>query len=380
MVEADLKQKVKVRGGHKGYVTKTLTKCKEALSGSIDPALIKKLKEWKINLNERLDILKELDNEILNLIPADKDIEHEIDSAGVFRESIYEVIVHIDEVLEEYESKKVNVSSEGSQGQGAQAKVISAATTKLPKLVLKKFNGQPTAWQEFYDAFDSSIHKNSSLSDVDRFNYLRNLVEGPAYSTIAGLQLTGANYKAALNLLKERFGQKRIIINCHMENLMKIPPVYSSTDIRKVRKLYDAIEQNCRGLQALGVTSSSYGAVLVPVLLQKLPEDIKLELTRKLEKPSADETTSDDQRDLDHLLELLKGEVEARELCGSLQSSGISQDSKRSVYKNPPSTASALFSAGNKKSHASCTFCCGTHTTAECQVVTSLPERRNILL
>ena len=107
MAEADLKQKVKVRGGHKGYVTKTLTKWKEALSGSIDPALIKKLKEWKINLNERLDILKELDNEILNLIPADKDIEHEIDSAGVFRESIYEVIVHIDEVLEEYESKKV---------------------------------------------------------------------------------------------------------------------------------------------------------------------------------------------------------------------------------------------------------------------------------
>ena len=102
--------------------------------------------------------------------------------------------------------------------------MISAATTKLPKLVLKKFNGQPTAWQEFYDAFDSSVHKNPSLSDVDRFNYVRNLVEGPAYSTIAGLQLT--NYKAALNLLKERFGQKRIIINCHMENLMKIPPVY----------------------------------------------------------------------------------------------------------------------------------------------------------
>ena len=70
--------------------------------------------------------------------------------------------------------KKVNVSSEGSQEQRAQAKVISAATTKLPKLVLKKFNGQLTAWRQFYDAFDSSVHKNPSLSDVDRFNYLRN--------------------------------------------------------------------------------------------------------------------------------------------------------------------------------------------------------------
>ena len=125
-------------------------------------------------MNEKLDILKEFNNEILKILPADKDIELEIYSAEVFRVSIYEVIVHTDEVLEEYESKKVNVSSEGSQEQGAQAKVISAATTKLPKLVLKKFNGQPTAWQEFYDAFDSSVHKNPSLSDVDRFNYLRN--------------------------------------------------------------------------------------------------------------------------------------------------------------------------------------------------------------
>ena len=64
-----------------------------------------------------------------------------------------------------------------------------AFTTKFPnaKLVLKKFDGQPTAWKEFYDEFDSSVHKDPSLNDVDCFNYLRNLVKGPAYSTIAGL-------------------------------------------------------------------------------------------------------------------------------------------------------------------------------------------------
>ena len=72
----------------------------------------------------------------------------------------------------------------------------------------------------------------------------------------------------------------------------------SSTDIRGARKLYDTIEQNCRGLQALGI---------VAVLLQKLPEDMKLEQTRKREKPSTDEPATDDQWDLDHLLELFKG-------------------------------------------------------------------------
>ena len=90
--------------------------------------------------------------------------------------------------------------------------------------------------------------------------------------------------------------------------------------------------------------------MLVPVFLEKLPEDIKLELTRKLEKCSADEPTSDDKWDLNNLL---KAEAEARELHGSMQSSGISQDSKRNVHNNPLGIASTLFSAGSNESHAS---------------------------
>ena len=92
--------------------------------------------------------------------------------------------------------------------------------------------------------------------------------------------------------------------------------------------------------------------MLVPVFLEKLPEDIKLELTSKLEKCSADEPTSDDKWDLNNLLELLKAEAEARELRGSMQSSGISQDSKRNMYNNPLGIASTLFSAGSNESHA----------------------------
>ena len=140
---------------------------------------------------------------------------------------------------------------------------------------MKKFNGQPSSWQEFWDNFRSSVHENSGLNDIDRFVHLRSLVEGTAYDTIAGLTLTSANYKVAVDLLKQRFGQRQLTINCHMENLMKITTLNSSADIKRVRRLYDNIEQNCRGLKALGVTSESYGPLLVPVLLHKLPEDIR---------------------------------------------------------------------------------------------------------
>ena len=60
------------------------------------------------------------------------------------------------------------------------------------------------------------------MPSIDKFNYLKALLEGPA-STILGLTLTEANYSAAFKLLKERFGKKQQIISAHMEELLKLP-------------------------------------------------------------------------------------------------------------------------------------------------------------
>ena len=45
-------------------------------------------------------------------------------------------------------------------------------TGKLPKLELKRFDGNILKWQEFWDTFDSTIHQSERLQRVDKFNYL----------------------------------------------------------------------------------------------------------------------------------------------------------------------------------------------------------------
>jgi len=41
---------------------------------------------------------------------------------------------------------------------------ISSSKVKLPKLELKKFNGDLTKWETFWSSFESSIHINTSLT------------------------------------------------------------------------------------------------------------------------------------------------------------------------------------------------------------------------
>ena len=77
---------------------------------------------------------------------------------------------------------------------------------RLPKIELKKFAGQIVKWQEFWDTFEATIHKNPSLQPIEKFNYLRAQLENEALQLIEGLELTNTNYEAAANLLKERYG------------------------------------------------------------------------------------------------------------------------------------------------------------------------------
>jgi len=57
---------------------------------------------------------------------------------------------------------------------------------KLPKLSIKKFGGDLMKWVSFWDSFESSIHQNSLLSNIDKFNYLNSFLESTASESIAG--------------------------------------------------------------------------------------------------------------------------------------------------------------------------------------------------
>ena len=61
---------------------------------------------------------------------------------------------------------------------------------KLPKFSRPIFTGNILEWQTFWDSFKSSVHHNDSLSDIQRFSYLRSLLQGGAARVIEGFPLT----------------------------------------------------------------------------------------------------------------------------------------------------------------------------------------------
>ena len=140
---------------------------------------------------------------------------------------------------------------------------------------------------------------------MDKFNYLRSLLEHTALDAIAGLTLSAANYQEAVEILRKRFGNKPLIISKHMETLLNAEPVTSDQSLKELRHLYDKTESHLRSLKSLGVEPTSYGAMLSPVLLTKLPPELRLIVSRRI---------SSTDLNMDNLLETFEEELVGRGL------------------------------------------------------------------
>jgi len=281
-MEEELSKKKRMRAGHRGVAKKMLLKARERLSGEHAGD-----SEWILqsieSLKDKKETLKKLNGEIVELLidHSDADIEKEIAESDDFSAEIGEVIIKLEKRgANKGTSSPILNESVNSTTTTASASTHSICRVKLPKLEMAKFDGTMYRWQEFWDSFESAIDKNEGLSEVDKFTYLRGLLEGSAKSTIAGFSLTAANYAAALELLKNRYGKQNVIQRAHIKELTGLQPVLSERDVARLRKLYDECETHCRGLKALGVEESTYEAIVVPAIMEKLPESFRLNITR----------------------------------------------------------------------------------------------------
>ena len=219
-------------------------------------------------------------------------------------------------------------------------------------------------WSGFWDSFNSAVHSNPELSEVEKFNYLHSLLEGSAHNTIAGLILSSADYREATEILNKRFGDKQIIISKHKESLLEVEAVESDNNLCGLRQLFDEVESHICSLKALGIVAESYGAILAPVLVNKLPPDVQLIISRKVSSAGPD---------VDNILKAVKEELMARErmLCHTATSHSHNEKSR--------TTATTLLTGMFGSSNPTCCYCQHPHPSGNCDKFKSDEAQKQIL-
>lgn len=82
---------------------------------------------------------------------------------------------------------------------------------RLPQLKLPKFDGKYSEYSRFISSFNTLVNEDSNIPTIDKFNYLLNCLSGQALAVVEPFQVVEANYKLALDRLKERYDNKSLI-------------------------------------------------------------------------------------------------------------------------------------------------------------------------
>ena len=120
----------------------------------------------------------------------------------------------------------------------ARPSTSATAFMKLSTINIKTFDGETENWHTFTDSFEYVIDKNDTLPDIQKMNYLKSLVEGKVVTIISSIKLANENYNISLNLLKERYEDKQLIIHSHMSKLLKLENI---TDVKYVSGLRNSL-------------------------------------------------------------------------------------------------------------------------------------------
>ena len=336
-------------------VTKPVHEAEGILSSdSLTPEQRNKLTVIKEQLDGKLKLPSDMDEKILSLCEMEA-IETEVNESETIVARV------IDCKLKIKQSSAVSLPAIPPSSPVVVAPPVPQAKARLPKLTLPKFKGDVKNWTTFWDSFQSAVHGNEAIPKVDKFNYLDSLLEGTAYKTVQGLPLTESNYDSAVAMLKDRFGDPQQIICAHMEGLMKVANCVNDRP-SSLRVVFDKIMVHIRGLEALDVTSEQYGSFLIPVIMAKLPNDIRLRIARE---------TGKEVWKIDNVLKIIKQEVEAREVS---EGAAISNSKTTPVPPRVPPTVSSFMASHYKPQ---CVFCGGDHFSASCMKVTEIKDRRD---
>lgn len=181
----------------------------------------------------------------------------------------------------------------------------SQMPVKLPKLDLIKFDGASLQWVSFINLFDTTIHRNSSICNVTKFQYLLSVLSGEPLSMIRGLNITTQNYMTAYQMLRDRYHSPRRLTTLHLNNIIDLPNV-NAFNTKGLRLFINSFYEHSQALKALDCDVTESNPLLSALLLRKLDQELRKRLEHYRSVNSSDGETEASPHTLPNIDEIIK--------------------------------------------------------------------------
>jgi hypothetical protein len=138
-----------------------------ALTEPLSALQTAKIKTIQATAAKKISEFESLVSKLFNTDPLPTEIN--MTEVSTFQDAISEFYLQINSVcmvLLPEPAANDSIASVKSPGPSSEIGI------RLPRLNLGTFSGQPDKWIAFHSLFETSVHKNSNIADVEKFMYL----------------------------------------------------------------------------------------------------------------------------------------------------------------------------------------------------------------
>ena len=145
----------------------------------------------------------------------------------------------------------------------------AACNIRLPVLELPRYGGEYDKWMNFHDTFNSLVINNATLSNIQKFHFLKSCIHGQAEKVISSLQVSADNFDIAWQLICDRYANNHLLVYNHTKALFDMPVIYKEHS-SSLRQLIDDVNSHLRSLKALKQPTEYWDTLLIYMIVKKL--------------------------------------------------------------------------------------------------------------
>lgn len=151
---------------------------------------------------------------------------------------------------------------------------------KLPRVTIPKFSGDYFKWISFRDLFGTMVKDKITLSDGQKMQMLKTLVDGEAAALISDLTIADVNFDSAWLRLVERYDNNRVVVYKHLHKLITQPA--AKNESKSLKKVLDTTDQTLLALKNMNRPVESWDDWIIITITQKMNEECRKDWERKI--------------------------------------------------------------------------------------------------
>ena len=225
---------------------------------------------FKSESQEMWDHIKEFFTATINQLQAGKDKKQkgELEEIADIRSRYKNAFAVFRRIMQKCEAAIKEVRAADSK---AAEKDTAHSSFHVPPCDIEIFSGDYLKWPSFRDLFTAVYINNTRLSKVEKLFHLNAKTSGDAKEIVSKASLTHDGFDVAWSNLKQRFENKRILINSQLRILFNLPKV-STESGDAIKTLQNAINNSISALKIHEINISNWDCIFIYLCSTRLPE------------------------------------------------------------------------------------------------------------